>query len=85
VAITQAEIVARICGGIEGAEVEVEDTGGGNHWSARVIATGFEGKSLVQRHQMVYATVRDKMLPHDESIHALALKTLTPSEVAAAP
>ena len=44
------------------------------------LATGFEGVSLVKRHQMVYATVKDKMLPHDESIHALQLKTLTPAE-----
>ena len=78
--ITAEEIVARIEGGIEGAKAEVEDIGGGNHWSARIVASGFEGKSLVQRHQMVYATVRDKMLPHDESIHALQLKTLTPAE-----
>ena len=78
--ISAQEIVSRIQGGIEGAQVDVEDTGGGNHWSARVVAEGFTGKSLVERHQMVYATVRDKMLPHDESIHALALKTLTPAE-----
>ncbi|MGE0712420.1 MAG: BolA family protein [Planctomycetota bacterium] len=81
-AISADEIVARIQGGIPGADVEVEDTGGGNHWSARVVAAAFEGVSLVKRHQMVYATVRDKMLPHDESIHALQLKTLTPAEAA---
>lgn len=80
--ISAEEIVARIKGGIEGAEVEVTDLGGGNHWSARVVAAGFEGVGLVKRHQMVYATVKDKMLPHDESIHALQLKTLTPAEAA---
>lgn len=78
--ITAEEIVARIQAGVEGAEVDVVDTGGGNHWSATVVSAAFEGKSLVARHQMVYATVRDKMLPNDESIHALQLKTQTPSE-----
>ena len=78
--ITAAEIVARIEGAIEGAQVKVTDIGGGNHWDAHVVASAFEGKSLVERHQMVYATVKDKMLPVDESIHALKLKTLTPDE-----
>jgi acid stress-induced BolA-like protein IbaG/YrbA len=78
--ISQDEIVSRIEGGIEGAKATVKDIGGGNHWSAVVVAAAFEGKSLVQRHQMVYATVRDRMLPHDESIHALQLKTMTPAE-----
>jgi len=80
--ISAEDIVARIQGGIPDAEVNVTDIGGGNHWSARVVSPAFAGKSLVQRHQMVYATVKDRMLPHDESIHALQLKTLTPEEAA---
>ncbi len=78
--ISAEEIVSRIESGIEGAKATVTDIGGGNHWDAHVVASGFEGKSLVERHQLVYATVRDRMLPHDESIHALQLKTLTPQE-----
>lgn len=78
--ITADEIVARIERGIEDAQVTVRDTGGGNHWAAVVVSPAFEGKSLVQRHQMVYATVKDRMLPADHSIHALQLKTLTPAE-----
>ncbi len=81
--ITADEIVARIEGGIGGAQARVRDIGGGNHWSAVVVAPAFDGKSLVQRHQMVYATVKDKMLPADESIHALQLTTLTPAEAEA--
>ena len=78
--ITAEEIVSRIEGAIEGAKATVTDIGGGNHWSAEVVAAAFDGKTLVERHQMVYASVRDKMLPNDESIHALQLKTLTPGE-----
>lgn len=81
--ISAEEIVSRIEGAIEGAKATVTDIGGGNHWSALVVADAFEGKSLVERHQMVYATVRDKMLPVDESIHALQLKTQTPGEAGA--
>ena len=83
--ITAEEIQARIEAGIEGAKATLTDLGGGNHWSALVISPSFEGKGLVARHQMVYATVRDKMLPQDESIHALQLKTQTPTEVAKSP
>ncbi len=81
--ISADEIVSRIEGSIDGAKATVTDIGGGNHWSAHVVATAFEGKTLVERHQMVYATVRDRMLPKDESIHALQLKTLTPDEAGA--
>ena len=82
--ITANEIVQRIEQGLEGeTRATVEDIGGGNHWSAVVVAAAFEGKSLVQQHQMVYATVKDKMLPIDESIHALKLKTMTPSQAEA--
>ncbi len=80
--IKAEEIVNRIEQGIEGASAKVTDLGGGNHWSAQIVATGFEGKNLVQRHQMVYALFKDKMLPVDESIHALQLKTQTPGEAA---
>ena len=78
--ITAEEIVARIESQLEGAKATAEDIGGGNHWRARIVATAFEGKNLVERHQMIYAIFKDKMLPADESIHALTMKTLTPEE-----
>ena len=79
--ITAEEIVSRIEAGIEGTTSAVAtDLGGGNHWRAEVVASGFEGKTLVERHQMIYALFKDKMLPRDESIHALSLKTVTPAE-----
>ncbi|RMG18111.1 MAG: BolA family transcriptional regulator [Planctomycetota bacterium] len=78
--MTAEEIVARIEAGIPGSKAQATDLGGGNHWRAEVVAAAFEGKSLVERHQMIYALFRDKMLPRDESIHALSLKTQTPAE-----
>ncbi len=47
------------------------------HFEAIVISQGFQEKSLVQRHQMVYGCLGDKM---QSEIHALSLTTLTPEE-----
>ena len=47
------------------------------HFEAIVISQGFHEKSLVQRHQMVYGCLGDKM---QSEIHALSLTTLTPEE-----
>ena len=47
------------------------------HFEAVVISQEFQEKSLVQRHQMVYRSLGDKM---QSEIHALSLTTLTPKE-----
>ena len=47
------------------------------HFEAIVISQGFQEKSLVQRHQMVYDSLGNKM---QSEIHALSLTTLTPKE-----
>ena len=64
--------------GLPGASVEVQDTtGGGDHFEALVVSDTFEGKSLVERHQVVYAALGDAMRAR---VHALTLKTLTPAQ-----
>ena len=64
--------------GLPGAIVQVDDTtGGGDHFEALVVTEKFDGKSLVERHQMVYAALGDAMRAR---VHALALKTLTPAQ-----
>lgn len=50
-------------------------TGGGDHWQIEITSKSFEGKSLVQQHQMVYQALGDWM---KKEIHALALTTNTP-------
>ena len=73
-----SEIEQMIANGIPGAEVEVRDyTGGGDHFEALVVSDKFEGKGLVERHQVVYATLGDAMRAR---VHALQLKTLTPAQ-----
>jgi stress-induced morphogen len=60
---------------------EVHDyTGTGDHFEVRVVAPAFEGKSRVQRHQMVYAALGSAV--DGQTIHALALQTLTPAQAA---
>lgn len=62
--------------GLPGCEVTV--TGDGSHFDATVIGDIFEGKSLVKKQQLVYATVNDKITSGE--LHALTIKTYTPDE-----
>ena len=55
----------------------VEVSGDGQHFQALVVSSAFEGKSRVQRHQLVYGALGDRMR---EEIHALSMRTLTPDE-----
>ncbi len=55
--------------------------GDGRHWFTTIVSPDFEGKRAIQRHQQVYATLGEK-LKNDE-VHALSMKTYTPTEWAA--
>jgi len=55
----------------------VEVLGDGQHFQALVVSSQFAGRSRVQRHQLVYAALGDRMR---EEIHALSMRTLTPEE-----
>jgi acid stress-induced BolA-like protein IbaG/YrbA len=52
-------------------------SGDGQHFEAVIVSKLFEGKRLIQRHQLVYAALGDRMRAE---IHALSMKTLTPDE-----
>ena len=55
------------------ASVEIQDlVGDGNHYSATVISSQFQGKSKIQQHKMVYNSLKGKM---GNELHALALTT----------
>lgn len=56
----------------------VVDTGGGNHFEAVVVSKEFEGKSPVAQHRMVYDALGGSIA--DETIHAIALRTMTPGQ-----
>jgi acid stress-induced BolA-like protein IbaG/YrbA len=67
-----------IAAGLSCEHLEVE--GDGRHFDAVIVSDAFEGKRPVQRHQIVYAVLGDRMR---EEVHALSMKTLTPGEWAA--
>jgi acid stress-induced BolA-like protein IbaG/YrbA len=72
---TPEQIKGYIAAGLPCEHLEVE--GDGQHFFATIVSPNFEGKRLIQRHQLVYAALGDRMR---EEIHALSMKTLTPAE-----
>ncbi|HRO58645.1 MAG TPA: BolA/IbaG family iron-sulfur metabolism protein [Burkholderiaceae bacterium] len=58
---------------------KLEVSGDGRHFEALIVSPAFEGKRAVQRHQIVYKALGDRMR---EEVHALSMKTLTPDEYA---
>jgi acid stress-induced BolA-like protein IbaG/YrbA len=75
VATTPELIHSYISNGLECSHLEVE--GDGQHFNALIVSAAFDGKRPIQRHQLVYAALGDRMR---EEIHALSMKTLTPAE-----
>lgn len=58
--------------GLPDAEVEVLGDDG-QHFDAIVVSPAFAGKSLIEQHRMVKATLGDKFSSGE--LHALSLKT----------
>ncbi len=52
--------------------------GDGIHFNAIVIYTGFAGKSRIQKQQLVYTALGDRIA--NGTIHAISIKTYTPEE-----
>ncbi len=72
-AMAAAEIERFIKAALPDASVEIRDLAGdGNHYAATVMSAAFKGKSRVQQHQMVYASLKGRM---GGELHALALTT----------
>jgi len=78
-AMVEPEQIAEwIRAGLDCAHVEVR--GDGHHFEAVIVSPAFGGKSRVQRHQLVYAALGDRMRAE---IHALSMQTYTPEDWAA--
>ena len=73
--VTPESIQQGIQAGLACEHVEV--VGDGQHFQALIVSALFAGRSRVQRHQLVYAALGDRMR---EEIHALSMRTLTPQE-----
>jgi len=76
--VTTDSIKQSIQSGLACEHVEV--IGDGQHFQAVIVSADFAGKSRVQRHQLVYAALGERMR---EEIHALSMRTLTPEEARA--
>jgi acid stress-induced BolA-like protein IbaG/YrbA len=63
--------------GMPDAEVTVSGADG-VHFEAHIISASFAGKTTLQRHRAVYATLGEHM---GREIHALALRTDVPQGV----
>lgn len=68
-------IIAALPGAV--AQVRSEDN---VHFEATVVSSQFAGRRPLQRHQLVYGALGERM---GGEIHALSLVTLTPEELAA--
>jgi acid stress-induced BolA-like protein IbaG/YrbA len=74
-AMDSNEIKTMIENGMSNSVVNVD--GDGTHFEALIVSTEFEGKSLIERHKLIYGVLGDAM---KERIHALSLKTYTPEQ-----
>jgi acid stress-induced BolA-like protein IbaG/YrbA len=73
--VTPESVQAGIAAGLACEHLEV--IGDGQHFQALIVSGAFAGKSRVQRHQLVYRALGERMR---EEIHALSMRTLTPEE-----
>ena len=72
-AMNLKEIEKLIKESIPDALVEIQDLAGdGNHYSATISSSEFIGKSKIEQHKLVYASLKGKM---GNELHALAIKT----------
>lgn len=49
----------------------------GGHFTVRIVSAAFAGKTLIQRHRLIYAALADLM---HRDIHALSIRAHTPEE-----
>ena len=74
--IAPAEVERLLRAQFNDADVELVDlTGTQDHYQARIVSRAFDGKSLIEQHQLVYGALGEAM---KGPIHALALNTYTP-------
>ena len=73
--VTVDSVKQGIAAGLACEHLEV--AGDGEHFQALIVSREFENRNRVQRHQLVYAALGDRMR---EEIHALSMRTLTPEE-----
>ena len=74
---TKTEVINLITKKLPNSKVYVENIKGNDHLQVTVIASEFNGLSLVKQHKLIYSALKEELA--SEAIHALALKTETPN------
>ena len=68
-----SEIESLIKEALPDAIVNIQDLAGdGNHYSATITSSKFNGKSKIEQHKIVYNSLKGKM---GNELHALSIKT----------
>ena len=86
---TRTDMIRRHLSALEPERLEVEDQShlhaghagaqaGGGHFTVLIVSQHFSGKSLLERHRMVYRALRNAM---QTEIHALSIKAYAPGEL----
>jgi BolA protein len=84
-----AQIEQRLRAALQPQHLEIKDESakhaghagareGGGHFDVTIVAAQFAGKSLLQRHRLVYDALGETMR---KDIHALSIHALTPDEL----
>ena len=72
-AMNLKEIESMIKEALPDAIIDIQDLAGdGNHYSATITSSAFNGNSKIEQHKMIYNSLKGKM---GNELHALALKT----------
>ena len=75
---TPEQIKEYIAAQLSCEHIDVE--GDGQHFYATIVSPSFEGQRAVARQRAVYAALGERILGSNAQIHALSMKTYTPSE-----
>ena len=74
--LSAEQLKSYITTGLDCSFIEVRGDDG-THFEATIVSPAFEGKRMVQQHQLVYAALGDRMRAE---IHALGMQTFTPTQ-----
>jgi acid stress-induced BolA-like protein IbaG/YrbA len=78
--MTPQQVADLIRNALPDADVVVR-SGDNVHFESRVVSPAFAGRRPLQRHQLVYAALGERM---GGEIHALSIEALTPEEAGSA-
>lgn len=77
--VTNTDIEKRITEKWPDSQVEVKDlTGTSDHYQITIVTGAFEGQSRINQHRMVKEIFEEQITSGE--LHAISLKTLSPSE-----